>query len=108
MNGSTDYTRRDTGLTPPGSYTVDPSQISAAGFFRKYLDPRDWGDYRAPLDPDPDTNTFVRSGFFLHGGNKRHGFEGCIKVEGDNQNDLFDKLKQNEERVRVYVVPMMP
>ncbi len=80
------------GPLPPGSYTLYPSEISPAGFFRHYIDQRDWGDYRVPLHPDAGTNAFGRSGFFLHGGHKRPGSEGCLKVNCSNQNDLFIHL----------------
>lgn len=104
MHGSTDYTQAGVGPTPPGSYTVDPSEINPAGFFRKYIDPRDWGDYRVPLHPDPSTYTYGRDGFFIHGGRIRHGSEGCLKVEGPNQNDLFDQLEKNTSPVPVTVM----
>jgi hypothetical protein len=103
MNGDTDPKHKNTGPTPPGDYTVDPKEISAAGFFRKYIDPRDWGDYRVPLHPDSGTNVYDRSGFFIHGGHLRHGSEGCIKVEGSNQNDLFIRLKTATSSVPVAV-----
>ena len=101
-NGSTDFTQHDVGPIPPGTYTVDPSEISPAGFFRKHIDPRDWGDYRVPLNPDPTTNTFGRGGFYIHGG-KTPGTSGCIEVDGPNQNDLFKKLENASGPVPVIV-----
>jgi hypothetical protein len=105
MHGNTDYTAAGLGPTPPGTYTVNPSEISPAGFFRKYVDPRDWGDYRVPLHPNPGTKTYGRDGFFVQGGHLRHVSEGCVKVEGPNQNDLFDQLKRNTTPVTVFVGP---
>lgn len=105
LNGSTDYAKAGTGPLPPGYYTINPSEISPSGFFRQYLDPRDWGDYRVPLNPDPSTNTYGRGGFFLHGGHLRHGSEGCLKVEGDNQDELFELLQDETDLVPVVVTP---
>lgn len=103
MNGNTDYTSSGQGSTPPGVYMVNPAELSPAGFFRKYLDPRDWGDYRVPLHPGANTETYGRDGFFLHGGRLRHGSEGCLKVEGANQDDLFDQIKRDTSPVPVWV-----
>lgn len=103
LNGDKNPKDKNTGPTPPGAYTVNPKEVSPAGFFRKYLDPRDWGDYRVALHPDAGTNTFTRSGFFIHGGYKRHGSEGCIKVEGPHQNDLFRALQRATSLVPVTV-----
>ena len=94
LNGDTNPADRNKGPLPPGTYTLDPSEISAAGFARKYLDYRDWGDYRVPLHPVDGTNTYGRSGFFLHGGWKRLGSEGCLKVIDLNQDELFQTLMQ--------------
>jgi RHS repeat-associated protein len=92
------------GPIPPGEYILLPSKISPSGFFRKYLDPRDWGDYRVRLYEAPGTKTFGRSEFFLHGGHKRPGSAGCIKVGGPNQDDLFQQLQRDPDPVvPVYV-----
>lgn len=102
-NGDTNPADKSTGPLPPGQYTIDPSEISKAGISRTWLDPRDWGEYRVPLHPEPGTNTHGRSGFFLHGGDIRPGSEGCLKVDGVNQNELFDRLKQSPGPVHVTV-----
>lgn len=67
LNGDTNPSHENTGPTPPGNYTIYPSEVSAAGFFRNYIDPRDWGDYRVPLHPDPGFTAYGRTGLFLHG-----------------------------------------
>lgn len=76
------------GPIPLGTYTADPQQISEGGFFRNLLG--DWGNFRVPLKADPDTETFGRNGFFLHGG-KKPGSAGCIDV-GGSDTDLFKHL----------------
>lgn len=102
-NGSTAYEVRDIGPIPPGAYTLYPNEISPAGFLRNHVDPRDWGDYRVPLHPYGGTKTYGRDGFFLHGGYLRMGSEGCIKVEGEIQKDLFERLLQERDPVPVIV-----
>ena len=94
-----DSTTPDKGPIPAGAYTADPSQISEAGFFRKFTG--DWGKFRVPLKPHPNTQTFGRDGFFLHGG-KTPGPAGCIDV-GDSEADLFRHLKNAPGPVPVSV-----
>jgi hypothetical protein len=103
MNGDTNPKDKGKGPLPPGKYTLNPKEISKAGFFRRFIDPRDWGDYRAPLHPESGTNTYGRSGFFLHGGWKRLGSEGCIKVNDLSQDRLFQLLQHSSGPVKVTV-----
>jgi RHS repeat-associated protein len=105
MNGNTDPSQADQGPIPPGQYSLDPSEISQAGFFRDKIDPRDWGDFRVPLHPDQWTNVYGRAGFFLHGGRLRHGSEGCIKAEGPDQDTLFGFLMREPGPIPIYVAP---
>ncbi len=79
------------GPTPPGTYTINPSEVSPSGVFRKYIDPRDWGDYRVRMHQDASTNMNGRDNIFLHGGHKP-GSIGCEKVTDPNQNDLFRNI----------------
>jgi hypothetical protein len=94
LDGDTNPADRNKGPLPPGIYILNPGEISKAGFARNHLDPRDWGDYRVPLHPADGTDTYGRSGFFLHGGWLRTGSEGCIKVWDLNQDKLFQTLLQ--------------
>jgi len=75
--------QRDTGPIPPGDYTLDANELTDPGFMWDLLRNTrgDWGDWRAPLAPNPGTNTFGRSGFFLHGGSLP-GSAGCIDIGG--------------------------
>jgi hypothetical protein len=86
---------------PPGSYTFNPADISETTWRRKLL-PADWGQFRVTLAPDPLTETFGRSGFFLHGG-ETPGSAGCIDV-GSADRVLFPILKQLEGPVTIRVV----
>jgi len=92
------------GPTPPGFWSINPSDVSPSGFFRQYIDPRDWGDYRVTMNPDPNTNTYGRTGIFLHGGH-RPGSVGCEKVTDPNQNDLFHNILNAPGPIPVIVMP---
>jgi len=97
--GVTDPSLSFQGPIPPGRYTLYPSEISEAGFFRQFTG--DWGTYRAPLHPQPGTNTLGRRRFFLHGG-KRPGSAGCIDL-GPLDRVLLPRLQQLPEPVDVIV-----
>jgi uncharacterized protein RhaS with RHS repeats len=98
-DGVTDPSIRNQGPIPPGTYSLDPTQISEGGFLRNLLG--DWGKYRVPLTPDSSTNTYGRSGFFLHGG-KTPGSAGCIDI-GSGDKTLFPKLEGHNGPVPVTV-----
>lgn len=48
------------------------------------------GPFRAPLTPDPSTNTYGRTGFFIHGG-YTPGSAGCIDLCGAEP-DFFNAI----------------
>ena len=77
IDGVTDPSIPWQGPIPPGSYTLNPNEISRGGWLRSLTG--DWGNYRVPLHPDSNTNTYNRDGFFLHGG-VDPGSAGCIDV----------------------------
>jgi RHS repeat-associated protein len=99
--GVTDPSVRNFGPTPPGNYTLNPSEISEGGLLRNLLG--DWGNYRAPLHPNPGTNTFGRDGFFLHGG-KAPGSAGCMDV-GRSDTALFQQLLRAGGPISIFVGP---
>ena len=104
---------KDAGPLPPGKYTVGPvqgrdktlptiSQISAlwswltgqynekpGGFSSESEFSRvAWGNYRAPINSEPGTNTHGRGAFYIHGG-AIPGSHGCIDLT--DQMDDFAK-----------------
>jgi RHS repeat-associated protein len=98
--GSTDPRAPWEGPIPPGTYTLDPKRITEGWWGRDLTG--DWGKYRVPLSPEPGTETYSRSGFFLHGG-KSPGSAGCIDV-GANDRQLFPQIRTNTSGpVRVIV-----
>ena len=68
----------------------------------------DWGDWRVPLRPLPGTNTYGRSGFFIHGGS-RPGSAGCIDIGGGIMGSMqTDVVRLGIVRGRLVVVAVQP
>jgi RHS repeat-associated protein len=99
--GVSDPTIENQGPIPPGEYILFPDEITPTNFAREYIDPRDWGDYRAPLHPLEGTDTYGRSNFFIHGG-EEPGSAGCVDV-GDSDQYLFSLLLENNEPIKLTV-----
>lgn len=104
-NGVTDPSVRDQGPIPEGSYTLNPSEIQERSFVSRAASlvglRADWGQYLAPLNVSPGTETFGRSGFYLHGG-LLPGSAGCIDL-GKYDSTLFPKLMNHSGPIRVDV-----
>jgi len=91
------------GRTPAGDYTLDPKEITdlrSAWKFRAtwgggmIADHDAWGTVRAPLHPAPNTNTWGRRDFFLHGhGNRHAGTAGCMGLPNEDAKRLFNKME---------------
>ncbi len=102
-DGVTDPRHQDYGPIPEGEYSLDPKEISEVRGSR-YMWRRlrgDWGNFRVPAQPVPGTETFGRSGFFVHGGDTP-GSKGCVDV-GDQDAVLFPKLRKLEGPIRLRV-----
>jgi RHS repeat-associated protein len=95
--GSTgrDSNRRDYGPLPNGEYYLDPREIGRSSWlpFGNDYFPfwGDWENCRVALHPKRRTNTFGRSGFFIHGGTEM-GSAGCIDV-GPNDERVIDLVQ---------------
>jgi len=61
----------------------------------------DWGHFRVPLEPQPQTKTYGRKGFYLHGG-RTVGSKGCIDV-GKSDLFIYFLFKNHLGPVKVYV-----
>jgi RHS repeat-associated protein len=118
-----DQSKKGEGPIPEGTYTVNPSDAQYR-FDQKFviynpanpsgtwvyahslwatseLERIAWGDYRTELHADPGTNTFGRSGFFMHGGDVP-GSAGCIDLT--HQDKAFhDFLKGYGKPIKVIV-----
>ena len=76
-DGVTDPEIKDRGPIPPGTYIMNPKNVTPNG--PNTLLSGDWGVMRVSLIPTADTNTFGRSGFYIHGGFSP-GSAGCIDL----------------------------
>ena len=93
---------RNLGAIPAGEYWIDPAQLWTASWWEEDLSnvplARDyvegWGHHRITIHPLPGTETYRRSGFFIHGG-VHIGSAGCIHVVGDGMETFLADLKQS-------------
>ncbi|MBL1153096.1 MAG: L,D-transpeptidase family protein [Armatimonadetes bacterium] len=105
MPGSTvsDQDKKNVGPIPEGSYYIKKWQVQRESYW-----PGDWwrdefypggtnfGERRVPLYACPETETYGRDGFFVHGGS-RPQTAGCIQVDGAVE--LLDRIQSGEDRV---------
>lgn len=121
----------DRGPTPEGLYYADPKKLQerksrlsrlkeaildtdmpladkAAYVFEKgtyrWQDEKkkpSWGNYRVPLEPAEDTETFGRHSMYIHGGDEL-GSAGCIDL-GPNMDRLAPYIRSSRQPVRVRV-----
>lgn len=69
------------GPIPAGEYWVQPSQMWENSWLKNIIrTPRSaWGNFRLTIHPYPNTETYGRGGFFIHGGVSA-GSAGCIDL----------------------------
>ena len=82
---------RNVGPTPEGSYyiLVNEKRTKWNSVRTHILKHAGWGDYGWSLHPEPRTETYGRSGFFIHGGSE-WGSAGCIDLtNGDAELSTF-------------------
>jgi hypothetical protein len=64
------------GPIPEGQYWIRPDQMASG-----LVGVEAWGNFRITIHRVPETATFGRGGFFIHGG-KTFGSAGCIDLAG--------------------------
>ena len=71
----------DKGPIPEGAYWIDPGELVdlRKKWFYSLFYESGWGTHRITLHPYPQTKTYGRGGFFLHGGSTP-GSIGCIDL----------------------------
>lgn len=99
-SGVVDPTLENYGPTPPGRYSIAPENVAFNG--PRTLSAGDWGLMRARLDPYPETQTFGRNGFYLHGG-LSPGTAGCLQVSVGDDLRLLLSLRRNPGLVDVFI-----
>jgi len=90
------------GPIPTGHYFALPEEFSGGGmraFMRDLFG--NWGTWRVPLHPFPGTNTFGRTGFFIHGG-EHPGSAGCINIQHCDQ-ELHNLLQNHAGPIGIEV-----
>ena len=106
-----DQNKANVGPIPEGTYWIHPDEIKELtdnpwarfpGGAVYESDLAAWGHYRAPLHPDPSTDTHGRSGFYLHGGTMI-GSQGCIDVGPVNESILAMLKERGCKKVKVVV-----
>jgi len=85
-NCGCDASSPNNGPIPNGGYTINSNDLSNPPWHRDIVRNTpglgaDWGDWRVPMIPNAGTNTYERSGFYMHGGSLP-GSAGCIDVGG--------------------------
>lgn len=85
VNGNFDYSTArqripDAGPIPEGRYWVDISEMDD-NWWNSFVPQirAAWGRFRLSIHPYPDTITYGRGGFFIHGGSEA-GSAGCIDL----------------------------
>jgi uncharacterized protein RhaS with RHS repeats len=108
-NCNCDETKKNEGPIPSGNYTLNTDEVSNPGLVGDLLrnTQGDWGDWRGPLHPNAETNTYGRKGFFLHGGSIS-GSAGCIDVGGGLMgNTSLDRLLEDIMADPDKIVPVL-
>lgn len=74
---------KNVGPTPEGSYwiEVDERRSAKTSKFSHIILHKGWGNYSWSLHHEASTQTYGRSGFFIHGGSN-WGSAGCIDIKG--------------------------
>ena len=66
------------GPIPEGVYWVAPGELWTNAWYKRAPQTA-WGEHRLAIRPFPDTETYGRGGFFIHGGSVP-GSAGCIDL----------------------------
>jgi len=98
--------KSDFGPIPNGEYTVSRQDSNYRNWlndnlFRDWGPEAAWGNARTLIRPNPGTNTFGRSGMYIHGGNIP-GSAGCVDLTNDND-DFHKWLKSQKSPVDLTV-----
>lgn len=83
-NGKFDYSvasqkLHNHGPIPEGDYWVQPSEVQENAWYRLKNPQAAWGEFWLTIHPYPETNTYERGRFFIHGGSVP-GSIGCIDL----------------------------
>ena len=89
------------GPIPEGNYWINPEELQENAWWR-FRNPRDaWGNYWITIHVYPETNTYERGGFFIHGGSAE-GSAGCIDLT-HHMKDFVSKLRSELKIFNCYI-----
>ena len=89
------------GPIPEGDYWINPKELQENAWWR-FRNPRDaWGNYWITIHSYPETNTYKRGGFFIHGGSEE-GSAGCIDLT-HNMKNFVNILRSELKTFNCYI-----
>jgi len=92
------------GPIPPGLYYAEPGSTQTVSIFSPiwfFFGQESWGTQRLPLIPDPNTETYGRSRFFIHGGSRKQT-GGCVQIP--KERSFFEAWEGTKEMLWLTVV----
>lgn len=90
------------GPIPEGTYWVAPSELWDNAWY-KAAPTSAWGNYRLTIHPFPETETYGRGGFFIHGG-RVPGSAGCIDLWQDMDRFAADLRRHVYDPTMMYCI----
>lgn len=90
------------GPIPEGVYWVAPGELWSNAWYRP-ISQAAWGNHRLTIHPFPDTETYGRGGFFVHGGSVP-GSAGCIDLWNDMDSFATDLKEAVDGATNLYCV----
>ena len=105
-SGKFDYSsmrqrERGVGPIPPGQYWIAPSQMWENHWYN-LASRAAWGDHRITIHVYPQTQTFGRGGFFIHGGTHA-GSAGCINLHAGMESFVRDLKEATTSSANCYI-----
>lgn len=117
-NGSFNYQLQNQSLPfkgpiPSGKYWIRPDELWERNAIRKMYykvifdeqkitaHRNGWGNFRISIHPYPNTKTYGRGGFFIHGG-KTPGSAGCIDLT-DSMPQFVQALKEETGLIKCFI-----
>ena len=88
------------GPIPEGEYWITFRELWKNAWYKPGSSEA-WGNYRIAIHPYPNTNTYCRGGFFVHGGSVR-GSAGCIDLTR-HMSTFVKRVKVNLPVVDCYI-----
>ncbi len=95
----------DQGPIPEGEYWIQPVELQENTWYSLRNPRAAWGDYWITIHPYPNTETYKRGGFFIHGGSTP-GSAGCIDLS-INMNRFVETLADELKGKGLCYIPLI-